>query len=258
MTNPRAIGIAILGCGVLAMALGPLVVTADPLRQDLARALSPPGWPFPLGSDALGRDAAARLLHGARLSLSIAASSVLTASLAGTLLGLLAAAVGGWVALAVRMAADTALALPNFLLVILIVALTTPGPLGIGMALAATLWVEPCRVVLLTAEQASRSTPVEAARLIGLPRRTIVMRLILPTVLATLTGVVGLQFGQAILSIAALGFLGLGLRPPTPEWGAMILDALPYLQEAPLLFVAPAACIALTVAGLLLATGPRA
>ncbi len=240
------------------MVLGPLVVTADPLRQDLARALSPPGWPFPLGSDALGRDAAARLLHGTRLSLSIAASAVLTASLAGTLLGLLAAAVGGWVALAVRMAADTALALPNFLLVILIVALTTPGPLGIGVALAATLWVEPCRVVLLTAEQASRSTPVEAARLIGLPRRTIVVRLILPTVLATLSGVVGLQFGQAILSIAALGFLGLGLRPPTPEWGAMILDALPYLQEAPLLFVAPATCIALTVAGLLLATGPRA
>jgi peptide/nickel transport system permease protein len=94
--------------------------------------------------------------------------------------------------------------------------------------------------------------------LIGLPRGTIAVRLILPTVLAPLSGVAGLLFGQAILSIAALGFLGLGLRPPTPEWGAMILDSLPYLQEAPLLFVAPSACIALIVAGLLLTTGPRA
>ena len=233
-------------------------MTADPLRQDLARALSPPGWSFPLGSDALGRDAAARLLHGARLSVSIAGAAVAVASLVGALLGLLAAAMGGRVAHAVRLAADTALALPNFLLVIHIVALTTSGPLGIGMALTATLWVEPCRVVLLTAEQAARSAPVEAARLVGLPCGEIVARLILPPILAPLSAVVGLLFGQAILSIAALGFLGLGLRPPTPEWGAMILDSLPYIQEAPLLFAAPAMGIVLMVAGLLLATGPRA
>lgn len=240
---------------VAAALAGPALIPADPARQDLAAALTPPGGDFLLGADHLGRSELARLVAGARLSLSLASAAVALAVSAGTLLGLLGASLGGGAARWVRLACDTALALPNFLAVLLVSSLFRPGPTGIALALGVTMWAEPCRVALLTAERAAGAPWVQAARLAGLTRGRIARRLIAPSLAGPLASVAGLMFGQTILSLAALGFLGLGLRPPTPEWGAMIVDALPYIDEAPVLLLAPAGAIMLTVSALFLAGG---
>lgn len=256
MMPGRATGLALLAAVLLAAAAGPGLVTADPAGQSQSQALTPPGQDFLLGSDHLGRSELARVLNGARLSLLIAGGAVALAVLAGSALAVLAALAGGPAALAVRVLCDTALALPNFLAVLLVASLFQPGPAGIACAIAATVWVEPCRVALLTAEAAARAPWVQAARLAGLSRTQVALRLVAPALAGPLAAVAGLMFGQAVLTVAALGFLGLGLRPPMPEWGAMIVDALPYIDEAPGLLLVPAGAIILTVSALFLASGP--
>ena len=252
----RSFGRAILLLLLLIAAIGPTLVDTDPARQSLSQALMPPGSRFLLGSDHLGRSELARVLTGARLSLSVAGGAVIFAVSLGGLLGILGASLGGAMASAVRLLCDTALALPNFLAVLLVASLFEAGPIGLAAAIGLTIWAEPCRVALLTAERAAAASWVQAARLAGLSRGQIAMRLIAPALIAPISSVAGLMFGQAILSVAALGFLGLGLRPPVPEWGAMIVDALPYIDEAPILLLVPAAAIIVTVSALFLATGP--
>lgn len=251
-------GLLLLALILAGAVLGPRLVAADPLRQDLSRALAPPGWDEPLGRDHLGRSVTARLVHGTRHSLGIAAASVTVAVAVGGALGIAAAMLGGAAGGAVRLLVDTALALPPFLTALLIAGTLAPGPLGLGLVIAGTTWVEPCRVGLLAAMRARGAQHVEAARLAGLPFWSIAARLVAPALPGPLASVAGLMFGQAVLTIAGLGFLGLGLRPPAPEWGAMIVDALPYAEEAPLLVAAPAAAIVAAVAALFLVTGPGA
>jgi peptide/nickel transport system permease protein len=252
----RNFGRAVLLLVLAAAAIGPAFVDTDPTRQSLSLALMPPGSRFLLGSDHLGRSELARVLAGARLSLSVAGGAVIFAVSLGGLLGVLGASLGGAAAATVRLLCDTALALPNFLAVLLIASLFAAGPFGLAAAIGLTIWAEPCRVALLTAERAAAAPWVQAARLCGLSRVQIAVRLIAPPMVGPVSSVAGLMFGQAILSVAALGFLGLGLRPPVPEWGAMIVDALPYIDEAPVLLLVPAAAIILTVSALFLATGP--
>lgn len=254
--NAARTGACLVLLALLAVALaGPTLIPVDPTQQNLAAALTPPGKVFLLGADHLGRSELARLLAGARLSLSLASAAVALAVSGGAVLGVLAASLGRGGARLVRLVCDTALALPNFLAVLLVSSLFRPGPAGIALALGVTMWAEPCRVALLTAERAAGAPWVQAARLAGLPQGQIALRLIAPSLAGPLASVAGLMFGQTILSVAALGFLGLGLRPPTPEWGAMIVDALPYIDEAPVLLLAPAGAIVLTVSALFLASG---
>ncbi len=252
----RALGRLVLLLMLATAAIGPTLIDTDPARQSLSLALTPPGSRFLLGADHLGRSELARVLTGARLSLGVAGGAVIFAVSLGGLLGVLAASLGGVAAATVRLLCDTALALPNFLAVLLIASLFAAGPLGLAAAVGLTIWPEPCRVALLAAERAAAAPWVEAARLSGLPRSQVAARLIAPSLAGPISSVAGLMFGQAILSVAALGFLGLGLRPPVPEWGAMIVDALPYIDEAPVLLLVPAAAIMLTVSALFLATSP--
>ncbi len=258
MTPGRAFGLVALGLLLTLAAIGPLLVDVDPTHQSLSQALTPPGRHFLLGADHLGRSELARALTGARLSLGVSGGAVTVAVFLGGLLGVFAASRRGIAAAAVRLLCDTALALPNFLAVLLVASLFEPGPLGLAAAIGLTIWAEPCRVALLTAEQAAAAPWVQAARLSGLSRLSVALRLIAPSLIGPMASIAGLMFGQAVLSVAALGFLGLGLRPPTPEWGAMIVDALPYIEEAPMLLLVPASAIILTVSALFLATGPAA
>ena len=252
----RLLGRAVLVLLLATAAIGPFLVDVDPARQSLSSTLMPPGSRFLLGSDHLGRSELARVLTGARLSLGVAGAAVTLAVSLGSLLGLLAASLGGIVGAAVRLLCDTALALPNFLAVLLVASLFEPGPVGLAAAIGLTIWAEPCRVALLTAERAAAAPWVQSARLSGLGRMQVAVRLIAPALAGPISSVAGLMFGQAILTVAALGFLGLGLRPPVPEWGAMIVDALPYIDEAPILLLVPAAAIIVTVSALFMATGP--
>lgn len=253
----RAAG-AVLLAAILAGAIAaPVLPLPDPLRQDLARALAPPGPDGLLGTDQLGRSLLARAVFGARNSLGIATAATAATTCLGGLLGVAGAMAPRAVRAAVSLAADTALALPAFLGALLIAGALPAGVDGLVVAVAATSWGEPCRVALLAARHAAGASHVEAARLAGLPRASIAVRLVAPAVLQPLAGIAGLMVGQAVLTVAGLGFLGVGLRPPTPEWGAMIVDGLPYWEEVPLLVAVPAAAIVCTAASVFLLASPR-
>ena len=237
--------------------LGPALVGIDPARQTLAHFLEAPSLAHPLGLDHLGRSMLARLAHGAQLSLSMAVLSVLSAAVPGTVLGLLAAWRGGWLERVLGALADAVLALPGLLLVLLLAAFA-PGqfwPLYLGISLA--LWVEYFRVTRSAAAILLASPQVEAARLLGFGPGYSILRHLAPVLLPRLATLMRFGLGGAVLAMAALGFIGVGLQPPTVELGVMMIELLPYYSEAPWLVGAPVALLFFTMLGLMLAGRER-
>ncbi|WP_235035414.1 ABC transporter permease [Roseomonas sp. 18066] len=249
----------LLGAGLLAAVagfalLGPLH-GIDPLRQDLSAALQPPGAAHPLGTDHLGRDLLARLAAGARLSFGFALLAALVSAGTGTLLGLLAALRGGWAERLLLGLADAVQALPALLLVVLVTAFA-PGeflPLYLGVALA--LWVDFFRIARNTAASVLARPQVEAARLLGFGPGHLLRRHLWPEVAPLVATLFAFAAGTAVTTVAALAFIGVGARPPVPEWGSMMTELLPYYAEAPLALLLPALLIFLTVLGLHLLAG---
>jgi len=253
MTRNQWIGACVLIAIAFAATVAP-ELGSNPYDQDLVRVAEAPSLDYWLGTDHLGRDTAVRLAMGARYSLGIATAAMGLALLIATPLGVL----GGTIrplGVVVRWVIDVVQSIPGFLITFLIATSLAIGPVAIVVAIALTAWVEPCRLILLTTEAAVRGTYVEAARLVGLPTKFVVGRLVLPTILPALASVIGIAFAHAILAIATLGFLGIGLRPPTPEWGTMIADGMPYIHEAPQMILLPALAILATVLGFLLLFG---
>ena len=246
--------ILLLATGAFGL-LGPWLVGIDPARQTLSRFLEAPSLAHPLGLDHLGRSMLARLAYGAQLSLSMAVVSVLSAAVPGTVLGLLAAWRGGWLDRGLSALADAVLALPGLLLVLLLAAFA-PGqfwPLYVGISLA--LWVEYFRVTRSAAALVLAGPQVEASRLLGFGPLYILRRHLAPALLPRLATLMRFGFGGAVLAMAALGFIGVGLQPPTPELGVMMIEQLPYYSEAPWLVGAPVALLFFTMRGLLLSGG---
>ena len=235
---------------LLALAVvGPGLVTVDPAQQVLSRALEAPSTEFWLGTDHLGRSVLARLVHAARLSLGLAALSVLCAALIGAGAGLLAAWLGRWVDRVLVAVADAVLALPGLLLVLLLAAVA-PGQawaLFLGLSLAAS--VEWFRLTRASARALIASPAVEAAGLLGFGWAHRLRRHVLPELLPLGGTLAALGLGNAVLAVGALGFVGVGLRPPTAEWGLMMTEMLPYHAEAPVALLAPAACLFVLVLG---------
>ena len=246
--------ILLLATGAFGL-LGPWLVGIDPARQTLSHFLEAPSLAHPLGLDHLGRSMLARLAFGAQLSLSMAVVSVLSAAVPGTVLGLLAAWRGGWLDRGLSALADAVLALPGLLLVLLLAAFA-PGqfwPLYVGISLA--LWVEYFRVTRSAAALVLAGPQVEASRLLGFGPLYILRRHLAPALLPRLATLMRFGFGGAVLAMAALGFIGVGLQPPTPELGVMMIELLPYYSEAPWLVGAPVALLFFTMLGLMLSGG---
>ena len=252
MKRAQITGMALLAAIAMFAIAGPALVGIDPASQTLSRFLEAPSLAHPLGLDHLGRSMLARLAHGAQLSLSMALVSVASAALPGTVLGLLAAWRGGWLDRGLSALADAVLALPGLLLVLLLAAFA-PGqfwPLYVGISLA--LWVEYFRVTRSAAALLLAGPQVEAARLLGFGAMHIVRRHLAPALLPRLATLMRFGLGGAVLAMAALGFIGVGLQPPTPELGVMMIELLPYYSEAPWLVGAPVALLFLTMLGLML------
>jgi peptide/nickel transport system permease protein len=248
----RGAGALLLSAIAAFALLGPWLIGIDPARQELARFLELPSWAQPLGMDQLGRSMLARLAHATRLSLSMAVLSVLTAAIPGTLIGIAAAWRGGWSERLLTALADAVLALPGLLLVLLLAAFA-PGqfwPLYVGISLA--LWVEYFRVTRAACHILLASPQVEAARLLGFPASYIVRRHLLPVLLPRLLTLMRFGLAGAVLAMSALGFVGVGLQPPTAELGVMMIELLPYYSEAPWLIGAPVLMLFLTLLGLVL------
>jgi peptide/nickel transport system permease protein len=248
MSGPR-IGWALLGTMLLFGLVGPLLA-GDPLRQDLAATLRPPGPGHWLGTDHFGRDMLARLAHATRLSLGFAVLAALAAALPGVLLGLLASWSGGVIERALVAFADAVMALPGLLLVVLFAAFA-PGaflPLYLGLSLA--LWVEYFRLTRGVAASLLARPQVEAARLFGFGPWHVLRHHLMPELAPLLGTLLAFSAATAVTAISALAFVGIGLRPPTPEWGSMMTELLPFHAEAPLQVLLPGLLLAATVLGL--------
>jgi peptide/nickel transport system permease protein len=253
----RHVGMILLGLITAFALLGPWLIAIDPARQDLSRFLQSPGWAAPLGMDQLGRSMLARLASATRLSLGMALLSVLSAAIPGSLIGMAAAWHGGWIDRLLAALADAVLALPGLLLVLLLAAFA-PGqfwPLYVGISLA--LWVEYFRVVRAACQSLLASPQVEASRLLGFGPLYIVRRHLLPPLLPRILTLMRFGLAGAVLAMSALGFVGVGLQPPTAELGVMMIELLPYYSEAPWLIGAPVLILFLTLLGLVLLANPE-
>jgi ABC-type dipeptide/oligopeptide/nickel transport system permease subunit len=241
------IGAGLLAALALLSTVGPWLPLHDPIMQDLTRTLASPSLSHPFGTDHLGRCVLARIVHGAPRSLGIAVACVTIATCVGLALGLLAATGGRWTDALIMRGADLVLAFPGLLLALLLAGLFGGGIIPMMIGIKLTLWPQFARMARATARVTMQEANVEAAKLAGLSRLHVWRHHLLPPVLRQTMSLATLGVGAAILSISSLGFLGLGLQPPTPEWGAMISELLPYVAEAPVQMATPCVMIVISV-----------
>src|SRR5271168_3750245 len=231
-------------CAVFA----PWLALQDPAQLDLTRRLMGPSWAHWFGTDELGRDILSRTLFGARISLIVAVSVVGLSLAVGLVAGGLAGFYGGWTDTVVNIYATNAfMALPGILLAIAFVAFMGPGLGNVILALAISGWVGYARLVRAQVMAVKEKEFVEAARALGASDLRVLGRHILPNILQPLIVQAAIGMAAAVLAEATLSFLGLGVQPPTPTWGAMLNDARSHLFESPYLVFFPAAAVALCV-----------
>lgn len=230
-------------------AVGPLIVPGDPYAMSIRERLQPPSETHLLGTDEFGRDVFTRLVHGSRLTLQIGIVSVGIALVVGGLLGVVSGFVGGWFDVLMMGLVDVLLAFPAILLALAIIAVLGPGLTNTMIAVGIASIPGFARVVRAATLEVKQRVYVEAARALGGSAAHVMFRHIGRNIVSPLLVLVTLQFPIALLSSAALGFIGLGAQPPEPEWGAMLVSARDYLRRAPWLVNAPGIAIVLTVLG---------
>jgi dipeptide transport system permease protein len=246
------IGLVLVTLLIVAALLAPLLAPYAPnaqMRDAILHAPDGLGGHFPLGTDDVGRDVLSRLLFGARLSLSIGAVVVAISFLTGTLLGLVAGFAGGIVDALVMRLMDIMLALPTLLLAIAVVAVLGPGLSNAMLAVSIVQLPGFVRLTRAAVLVECGKDYVAASRMAGAGGARLMFLTVLPNCLAPLIVQASLGFSSAILDTAALGFLGLGAQPPTPEWGTMLADALQFVQSAWWVVTFPGFAILLTVLG---------
>lgn len=232
---------------VLVVAAGPAWWRADPVSQDLLARLQAPSLAHPLGTDQLGRDLLARILHGGRLSLGLSLAVTAITAVVGVALGSLAASCcGGAVDVLLMRLVDILLAFPFLLVALTISGLSGGGIGGIFVALALFGWVTHARVARAETLRVRALLFVEAARSLGAAPRRVYLGHVLPSMAPPLLVVSVVRFGQTILAIAGLSFLGVGVQPPTPEWGALLSEGLPYMERAPHVLLVPGLAVSLS------------
>src|SRR5712691_5409298 len=236
---------------LVAVALAaPMLSPFDPNVQDTARRLEAPSHQHLLGLDDLGRDVLSRILYGARVSLRVGFSVVILASLVGVTLGAISGYFGGFVDVIVMRLCDILLAFHGILLAIALVAVMGPSLNNVILALATIGWVGYARLVRGQVLKVREMEYVTAAKALGAKSPRVIIRHVLPNVINPVIVMATLGLAGAILSEAALSFLGLGVQPPTPSWGAMLTAGRRYLGLANHLAIFPGAAIMLAVMGL--------
>ncbi|MGF3027686.1 ABC transporter permease subunit [Methylobacterium aquaticum] len=249
---------AVIGLGLIVAVLL-MAVFADVIAPHLpnltndAAFLKPPFWQaggsltYPLGTDAIGRDILSRLIHGARLSLSIGVAVVTVSILVGTMLGLVAGFVGGALGIVIMRVMDIILTLPSLLLAIVIVAILGPGLMNAMLAVAVVVLPHYVRIARAAVIAEKSKDYVTAARVSGAGPLRLMVGEVLPNCAAPLIVQASLGVSTAILDAAALGFLGLGAQPPAPEWGTMLADAREFVLRAWWVVTFPGLIILVTV-----------
>lgn len=224
-----ATGLLLIGTIVILSGLAPLLTPYDPAQLDPSNILAPISWAHPLGTDDLGRDVWSELLYGARVDLRTAFLAVLFPFVIGTGLGLVAGYYGGFVDSIVMWATNVVFAFPFYVLIIALVFVLGTGARSIYIAITIVGWVSYARIVRGQVLVAKQQEYVQAARIAGLSTRRILLRHLLPNVLTQAIVFSMSDVVLDILAIVALGYLGLGIQPPTPDWGRLIADGQQFL-----------------------------
>lgn len=230
-----------------------IICAYDPVESDYTHMLIAPEWfskgmsGHILGTDSLGRDVFTRVLYGGRMSLIISFSAVGLAMVVGTILGLIAGYYGGWAETLIMRFGDVQLSIPALMLAIAMVALIGPNIYNLIMILAITGWPGFARLVRSDVMAIKSSEFISASRVLGASDMWIMFKQVFPNVITPLTVYASQQLGHRILMDASLGYLGLGVQPPTPSWGVMIADSRAYLQSNAWLVLVPGIALAFTV-----------
>jgi ABC-type dipeptide/oligopeptide/nickel transport system permease subunit len=239
--------LAVLAVYAVTAIVGPLVFRFDPAHQDLANVLLPPSAAHPLGTDGYGRDELLVLVFGARATLGLGVMAVAVGLAVGVPLGAVSGYLGGWTDVVVQRFAEVLLAFPSIVLALALVAGLGPGLRNVVIAVGVGSIPGFIRVVRASALQVRALMFVEAARALGVSGPAILVRHVLPNSAAPLIVQASVQMGVAILAAAGLGFFGLGVQPPTPEWGQLLGEAHTYIFRDANLATFPGLCILLAV-----------
>jgi ABC-type dipeptide/oligopeptide/nickel transport system permease subunit len=245
------IGIGIVAVIAIAATFAPLIARYDPTDVDLIRLFTPPSWAHWLGTDDQGRDVWARLVYGARVSLAVGFISQAIALTLGVVFGLISGYFGRWIDELIMRLADVTLAFPTLLLLIAMVAALQPSLTVVFATVGFVGWAGMARLVRGQVLVVRQLEYVQAVNALGASNGRIMFRHVLPNVIAPVVIAATLGVAGAIMAEAALSFLGLGVQPPTPSWGAMIADGrdLHQLRHAPWTSVFPGLAIGAAVLG---------
>lgn len=244
------LGLSLVTATIAIAVFAPWLAPHDPLVQNLDRRLLPPGVEgHLLGTDALGRDLLARLIYGTRTPIIVGASAVLIGAGVGGVLGLASGYFGGWVDRIIMRLADIQLSLPAILLALTVIAVRGPQIGYLIAVLALSIWPATARVVRAQTLEVRQREFVQASKTVGASAFFIVRQHVLRHTFGPLIVIATLELGQTILLAAALSFLGLGVQPPTPDWGAILAEGREYLYSAWWIATFPGIALVLLVVG---------
>jgi peptide/nickel transport system permease protein len=246
--NPFAyVALITLGLIVACAILAPLLSPNDKDKIDLTKQYIPPCLDHPFGTDDLGRDVFVRVMYGGRVSLAVGFLAMVVALILGLIAGGVAGYYGGFVDTIIMRTVDLMLSIPVFFVILFLSSTITPGIVLICLLIGMTQWMEVARLVRAVVITTKELEFVEAAKILGYSDRRIIARHLLPHTTAPVLVAITLGLAQAIIIESALSFLGFGVQPPTPSWGAMLQNAQGYLGTCPWIAIFPGLMIFLTV-----------
>jgi nickel transport system permease protein len=237
----------VLGILFIFTLLAPWIAPNDPIAVNIAYKLQPPSWEYPLGTDHLGRCTLSRLLYGGRISLGFAMLIFISSLTIGLIIGTFSGYKGGWVDQVLMRFCDGVMAFPSLILILGLVGIFGPGLPQVILALMLVQWVYYARMFRGMVLSLKEQNFIAAAKISGSSQWKIIKKHIVPNVLPPLVVMGTLEMGWAIMDISAMSFLGLGVQPPTPEWGAMIHEGKSYIRTNPELMLFPGLMIMLVI-----------
>jgi peptide/nickel transport system permease protein len=243
------VGLVLLGLVIGAAIFAPVLAPFAPDKIGAGQRLQPPSARHLFGTDALGRDMFSRVLFGAQIALQVGAITLAIAAIGGTFIGLVSGYYGGWLDLILMRLIDLQLAFPGIFLALAIVTILGPGLNNAMLAIGIGSIPGFARLVRGAVMSVKAQDYILAARALGIPNHRILLRTVLPNVLPPIIVLSTLLFPSAVLAAAGLSFIGLGAQPPSPDWGALLVDGQVYLRDAPWLFNFPGLAIFVVVMG---------
>ena len=250
ISDPTALaGLIIVGVMVIVAVAGPLLAPYDPNAQNILHQFEGPSLHHLLGTDEYGRDELSRIIVGARISVLVSLAVGFGILVVGVLVGTVSALAGGLVDDVIMRIVDVLLAFPSQLLALAVAGTLGPGLLNLALAILAVWWVDYARLVRGLVLAAKEQPYLESARALGVGNTRLVLRHVLPNIASPVIVFGTIETARIRLAIAALSFLGLGIGPPTAEWGSMLNDGKNFLDTAPQLMLYPGLAITITALG---------